>query len=439
MSEFDVVVVGAGLAGATVARECATRGMRTVVLEGRDRVGGRAWTTKLSSGEPIDIGGTYFSWNQPHIWSEITRYGLVNEVVPSNHEPAEWALAPRGDGLEWCTIEEHVQREMPLLERFFEQSYEVFPRPYDPLHARDEVAKLDHMTVRDRLDQLDFPPDDAAMVGTLLTTLAGDTNDKTSFVTMLHWWASAGHNYVEYYSDLQNSKLERGIASLVELMLADGGAELRLSSPVAEIASDREGVRVSLASGETVTGLVVVVATPTGVWPYLDFSPALSADRLAAAREGMQVHRGSKSVAVIRGESRIFACTPLTGHPITAIWTTHQLSDNEQVVALLSSPAMNNPEDPAEVGAAIADLLPGTELLELHSSNFGPDDEFTRGAWCMLKPGQLTRIAPHETLTKPEGRVVFATSDIASNWNSFLDGAIESGLHAAREVRNILG
>ena len=45
--DYDVIVVGAGFAGATAARECATRGLRTLVLEGRDRVGGRTWTSAL--------------------------------------------------------------------------------------------------------------------------------------------------------------------------------------------------------------------------------------------------------------------------------------------------------------------------------------------------------------------------------------------------------
>ena len=54
----DVVVVGAGFAGLTAARELARRGRDVVVLEGRDRVGGRSSTTTLA-GMPVDLGGTF--------------------------------------------------------------------------------------------------------------------------------------------------------------------------------------------------------------------------------------------------------------------------------------------------------------------------------------------------------------------------------------------
>ncbi|MFE3028618.1 flavin monoamine oxidase family protein [Nocardia tengchongensis] len=438
MYEYDVIVIGAGLAGATVARECATRGLRTVVLEGRDRIGGRAWTVELDDGTPIDIGGTYFSWNQPHLWSELTRYGLVDEVVDAIHDPAEWAYAPGADGLIWETVDEHVEREMPVLERFFEQSWETFPKPYDSLLARDAVARLDHMTVKDRLDELDFSPAERAMITSLLITLGGDSVEITSFVSMLKWWAAAGHSYALYYQTLNQSKLKNGILSLITPMLADGGAELRLSTTVTGVTTTADGCEVKLANGVVVAGKVVVLATPTGVWPHLEFSPPLEPERLKIAAEGLQTSRGSKSVAVIRGESRIFACTPEPGHPFSAIWTSHKRSEDEQVVTMMNSSALIDPEDPVEVEAAIKSLFPDAELIELHSSKYDTDDEFTRGGWGLYHPGQLSAHSPHETLSRPEGRLVFATADIAANWNSFLDGAIESGLRAARDVRGIL-
>jgi monoamine oxidase len=54
----DVVVIGAGFAGLTAARELTKGGLDVVVLEGRDRVGGRSSTTLLA-GVPVDLGGTF--------------------------------------------------------------------------------------------------------------------------------------------------------------------------------------------------------------------------------------------------------------------------------------------------------------------------------------------------------------------------------------------
>ena len=94
---YDVIVVGAGFAGATAARECATRGLRTLVLEGRDRIGGRTWTKTFSDGEIVDVGGHFVHWFQPHVWAEITRYGLEREIIDAA-EGIEWVLVPGADG-----------------------------------------------------------------------------------------------------------------------------------------------------------------------------------------------------------------------------------------------------------------------------------------------------------------------------------------------------
>ena len=59
--DADVCVVGAGYAGLTAARRLAQHGKTVAVLEARDRVGGRIWTTPLADGTPIDRGGGWLA------------------------------------------------------------------------------------------------------------------------------------------------------------------------------------------------------------------------------------------------------------------------------------------------------------------------------------------------------------------------------------------
>ncbi|MFE3054199.1 flavin monoamine oxidase family protein [Nocardia sp. NPDC059239] len=435
---YDAVIIGAGFAGAIVARELANRGLRTVILEARDRIGGRTWTIQTDDGEPLDIGGTFVHWTQPQFWAEVTRYGLTGDLVDSIETPADWVLSPAGGGLDWRTAEQHAEIEKHLMERFFEQSWTVFPRPYDPLFARDEVAALDHMTVRDRLDQLDLAADDDAHLSAVLSAMSSNTAEETSYLSLLRWWALTGHTYEGLWSALSGYKLKHGTLPLLDAILSDSGTEVRLSSPVKGVASDETGVQVTLATGEVVKGRVAVVATPSGIWPNLQFSPTLSPERLEAARAGMQTPRGSKGVVVLKGEPRNIFINGRPGDPINLLWTGKRISEDEQVVVFYCGPSMKDPEDPVEIEVELTKLLPHVELGELHASLFGPTDEFSLGGWPMLKPGQLTRWEPYENFSKQEGRVVFATGDIASHWTSFIDGAIESGLRAARDVREIL-
>src|SRR5690348_760725 len=70
----DVVVIGAGFAGLVAARELGRAGLGVIVLEARDRVGGRTWTDRRL-GHDLELGGTWVHWVQPHTWAEMTRYG----------------------------------------------------------------------------------------------------------------------------------------------------------------------------------------------------------------------------------------------------------------------------------------------------------------------------------------------------------------------------
>ena len=76
---YDVIVVGGGFAGVTAARECALRGRSVLLLEARDRLGGRTWSADWE-GTRIEYGGAWVHWHQPHTFSELTRAGLRVEL-----------------------------------------------------------------------------------------------------------------------------------------------------------------------------------------------------------------------------------------------------------------------------------------------------------------------------------------------------------------------
>lgn len=54
-------------------------GLRVLLLEARDRIGGRSWSSDIG-GYPFEMGGTWVHWGQPHVWREISRYNMRNEL-----------------------------------------------------------------------------------------------------------------------------------------------------------------------------------------------------------------------------------------------------------------------------------------------------------------------------------------------------------------------
>ena len=77
----DVVIIGGGFAGVTAARELTMRGRTAVLVEARDRLGGRTYTAP-HDGHDMELGGTWVHPVQPNVWAEITRYGLELEELP---------------------------------------------------------------------------------------------------------------------------------------------------------------------------------------------------------------------------------------------------------------------------------------------------------------------------------------------------------------------
>ena len=132
----DVIVVGGGFAGVTAAREAAQRGRSVLLLEARERLGGRTWTAPWE-GVPIEYGGGWVHWHQPHTWSEITRAGSRSRSATTpTRRPGLWSLRRTGTVAERDVIADRGWT------RFVDGVEEALPAPHDPLLALDRLARL---------------------------------------------------------------------------------------------------------------------------------------------------------------------------------------------------------------------------------------------------------------------------------------------------------
>src|SRR3954452_12831055 len=122
--EADVVIVGAGIARLITARELSRTRLTVVVLEARDRLGGRVWTDRRL-GRDLEIGGTWLHWVQPHVWAEITRYGLQVTRGP-RPEKAYWLA---GDRVRTGTLDQFMELIDPGMRRLLADTMTFIPRP----------------------------------------------------------------------------------------------------------------------------------------------------------------------------------------------------------------------------------------------------------------------------------------------------------------------
>jgi monoamine oxidase len=188
---------------------------------------------------------------------------------------------------------------------------------------------------------------------------------------------------------------------------------------------------VSTRDGSSFTASAAVVAVPLNTLDALEFRPALSDAKQTMVKKGQASH-GVKLWALVTGvREPIFAMAP-DDQPLTFVCSWDTRADGSQLVFALGPDAGRLPPgDERAIRAGFHDLLPSTARIEAVTGHDWVADEFSRGTWSVWRPGQLASL---EALQAPEGRVVLAGSDVASGWNGFMDGAIESGLTAARWV-----
>jgi hypothetical protein len=264
---------------------------------------------------------------------------------------------------------------------------------------------------------------------------------QAGYLSLVRWYALGGHDVDRQAEILFGYKFKNGTVALAAAMLDDSTVKLQLNTVVQEIEQGTNGVHVATDGGQTISARACIVATPSGCWADLKFSPPLSEGRLRVSRANSLVSTlASNTQVTLKGESRRFQLVAPVGSRVGMIYTIRKVSDDVQVAQLDATPAFKDPKDEAQWTDAIKELLPPhVEINDIRTEWYLQDDPLTRGGWSMYHAGVLTREEPHVRLAVPEGRVAFATSDISEFWHSFIDGAIESGIKAAGQVRSILG
>ena len=417
----DVVVVGGGFAGVTAAREVALRGRTAILLEARDRLGGRTWSAEWQ-GLPVEYGGAWVHWHQPHTWSEITRAGL-RVVLSGDAERAAWHVgAERREG----TMAERDEIARRGWDRFVDGVHAALPSPHDPLLALAELERFDRLSIAERLADLELDDEEHDVLSAELESLAHAPLADAGAVSVLRWHALAGYSLSLTQYTGGRVTLADGTGALLRAIVDAAPFEARLATPVAAIRRRSDGVEVETRAGEMLAARAAVVAVPLNVLGTLEIDPPLPEPKREAIALG-QASRGIKLFIRARGPD-VLQNAIRPGHPFGYLDTEALLGDGTQLqIGFGSGLVPCDAGDPAFVQRALAELLPGYEVVAATAHDWVAD-EFSRGTWAIHRPGWYTR--HHAEMRRPEGRIAFAGSDLADGWSGFIDGAIESGLRA---------
>jgi len=220
--------------------------------------------------------------------------------------------------------------------------------------------------------------------------------------------------------------IARGTGSLLSAIAGAAPFEQRIETTAMSVAQRNGRVEVDTGDGSGVLGRAVVVAVPLNALGAIAFEPALSEPKSRAIALG-QASRGIKIFIHARGEP-VCQNTIRPGHPFGYLDTETVFDDGTQLLIGFGIDAERcDATDVAAVQRQLHEILPGYEVLACTAHDWLADAR-SRGTWAIHRPGWYEH--HHAAMQTVEGRVVFAGSDIANGWAGFIDGAIESGLHA---------
>jgi monoamine oxidase len=420
---YDVAVIGGGFAGVTAAREAALTGRSVLLLEARDRLGGRTWSTEWAAGR-IEYGGAWVHWHQPHTWSELSRAGLAVELG-DDAEVAGWYVdGGRREG----TIAERDAIARRGWDAFVEGVQTALPMPHDPLFALAQLSRFDRLTIAERVEQLDLGEEEREVLIAELESLAHAPLDDAGAVSVLRWHALSGYSLALTQFTGGRVTIARGTSALLKAIADAAPVERRLGSEVMGVAHRNGGVEINTADGGGCAARAVVVAVPVNALGAIEFTPPLSESKQAAIALG-QASRGIKIFIHASGEP-VWQNTIRPGHPFGYLDTETIFDDGTQLLIGFGVDAERcNADDLPAVQRQLDEILPGYRVLAATAHDWLAD-RYSGGTWAIHRPGWYEH--HHAAMQSAEGRVVLAGSDIANGWAGFIDGAIESGLRAGK-------
>jgi monoamine oxidase len=440
----DVVVVGAGLAGLATARDLTAAGRSVLVLEARDRVGGRIVSQDIGGGKIVEMGGQWAGPTQDRLYAlaadlavtTFPTYDTGRKVLHFNGKRGTYTGAiPRINPL----VLADVGRAQARLEALARKV------PPDAPWTAARAEQLDGQTFQTWVRR-----NTASRSARTLLALAAEAvfAAEPGDVSLLHvlFYSHSGGSFqrlIDTTGGAQQDRFTGGSALLAERLAARLGNIVRLESPVSRIEVRGDAVTAHTPGRQFGSKRIIVTAPPL-LAGRIDYSPALPSWREQLTQRAPM---GSVIKCQVIYDEPFWRSDGLSGQATGDGAGARVVFDNSPpegspgilLAFLEGDEARRLGREPAPVRRqAVLDSLvryfgPRAAEPEAYLERDWQQEHWSGGCYgTLFGPNVWTRYGP--ALREPVGPIHWAGTETASAWAGYMDGAIRSGECAAAEV-----
>ncbi|XP_025868028.2 amine oxidase [flavin-containing] A [Vulpes vulpes] len=451
---FDVVVIGGGISGLSAAKLLAEHEVDVLVLEARDRVGGRTYTVRNEHVDYVDVGGAYVGPTQNRILRLSKELGLetykvnVNErlvqYVKGKTYPFRGAFPPVWNPIAyldynnlWRTLD-NMGKEIPA------------DAPWEAPHAEE----WDKMTMKDLIDKICWTKTARRFASLFVNINVTSEPHEVSALWFL-WYVKQCGGTTRIFSVTnggQERKFVGGSGQVSERIMERLGDRVKLKRPVTYVDQSDDNIIIETLNHELYECKYVISAIPPTLTAKIHFRPELPSERNQLIQ---RLPMGAIIKCMMYYKEAFWKKKDYCGCMI--------IEDEEAPISITLDDTKPDGSLPAIMGfilARKADRLAKLhkeirkrKICELYAKVLGSQEalqpvHYEEKNWCeeqysggcytaYFPPGIMTHYG--RVIRQPFGRIYFAGTETATHWSGYMEGAVEAGERTAREVLNALG
>ncbi|MFF9156721.1 flavin monoamine oxidase family protein [Streptomyces sp. NPDC014846] len=443
-TSVDVVVVGAGFAGLSAAERLASMGQSVLVVEGRDRVGGRSLSGEVA-GVKVDLGATWVARRHTAIRDLASRMGCTTTDQFDQGRNVLWMAGRRR------TYSGTIPKVSPaalvdMARMQMAVNKLVSTIDVDAAWESPEAGRLDTISFGEWLDRKNALPGTRALMTVISKVQWGCTPSDVSLLHALRYIRAAGgiDHMLDVEGGQQQDRFVETTQEIAKRVAERLGDRVRLRTPVRRVAQDDNGVTVHTDSGDIHARYAIVTAAPAHR-AAIAFDPALPEQAEGLTRTWRM---GVLSKAFVAYDVPFWRAGGLSGEAVTDTGTVFITFD--------VSPAHSGPGvlmafcDPRVFdGFSIEDRRDRVvqQLVGLYGPQARTPIDYVDHCWGsepFAPGGPNPAVAPYATtsygkaLTEPHGRIHWAGTETAGEWAGTMNGAVLTGQGAAERVVGLL-